>query len=144
MVFTSYQFFLFLPAVLFLYFIIPRGLRLHWLLLVSMLFYTCFHPVYLLVLSAVTGISWYAGLLLDRFDPAEVKARLIFRSGVLLSLLFLVVFKYTGFILENLRFLTERLLSRPVSLAFSLVMPVGISYYTFQVISYLADVRRGK
>ena len=95
------SFFCFCLAVLFLYFIIPRGLRLHWLLLVSMLFYTCFHPVYLLVLSAVTGISRYAGLLLHRFDPAEVKARLIFRSGVLLSLLFLVVFKYTGFILEK-------------------------------------------
>lgn len=144
MVFTSYQFFLFLPAVLFLYFIIPGSWRLQWLLLVSILFYTCFHPVYLLVLLAVTGISWYAGLLLDRFARAEAKARLALRTGVLLSLLFLVVFKYTGFILENLRFLAERLLSRPVSLSFSLVMPVGISYYTFQVISYLVDVRRGK
>ncbi len=66
MVFTSYQFLLFLPVVLALYFVIPASWRVSWLLVVSCLFYMNFHPGAPVILALVTGVSWYAGICLEK------------------------------------------------------------------------------
>ncbi len=144
MVFTSWQFFLILPCVLLLYFIIPGSWRVCYLLAVSCLFYACFHPVYLMVILAVAGISWYGALALEkrRMQQRAAVSR-PFRFYVTLCLLFLVLFKYTRFLLDNLKQLSGLFGGSFPALSFSLVMPVGISYYIFQAVSYLTDVSRG-
>lgn len=155
MVFTSYQFLLFLPVVLALYFVIPASWRVSWLLVVSCLFYMNFHPGAPVILALVTGVSWYAGICLEKASVMKAegasgqaeegfgqKSRTIWRMSLLFILFVFVVFKYTDFILENINGILPG--TETVALPFSLVVPVGISYYTFQVISYLADVRQGK
>ncbi|MBO5095071.1 MAG: MBOAT family protein [Lachnospiraceae bacterium] len=165
MTFNSYQFFIFLPLVLLFYFIIPGKWRTAWLLLVSYLFYFRFHPKYVFVLLAVTAVSYAAGLRMEktteesrasreeglaegggkrRMEEAARKKRIALWTGVGISLAVLVIFKYTDFILENINGVLGLAGREPVSLPFSLVMPVGISYFTFQIISYLSDIYYGK
>lgn len=141
MLFHSYQFFIFLPLVLLLYFIIPGRWRTAWLLFTSYLFYWRFQPKYALVLLAVTAISYAAG---RRMESAARKKRIVFRAGAGTALAVLVLFKYTDFILENINGVLGLAGAAPLSLPFSLVMPVGVSYFTFQIISYLSDVYHGK
>ena len=145
MLFNSYQFFIFLPVVLLLYFIIPGKWRTVWLLLVSYLFYLRFHPKYVLVLLAVTAVSYYAGLRLERSEGDGIRKRkTLFWTGAGMILAVLVFFKYTDFITENINGILGLAHHEPLSLPFSLVMPVGISYFTFQIISYLADIYMGR
>lgn len=147
MLFYSYQFFIFLPTVLLLYFVIPRKCRTLWLLMASYSFYACFSVKALLILLAVTGISYFAGIGLEQLQEKEAekkKKRLIFWSGAGTALAVLLLFKYTGFFLESLNMVTGRFGAAPFSLPFSLILPAGISYFTFQMISYLADIYMGK
>lgn len=145
MLFHSYQFFIFLPLVLLFYFIIPGKWRTVWLLLVSYLFYCRFHPKYMIVLLAVTVISYGAGLFMESLPEGDPhKKRIVLWTGVGTALAVLVVFKYTDFILENINGVLGLAKQEPVSLPFSLVMPAGVSYFTFQIISYLSDVYHGK
>lgn len=144
MLFTSWQFFLMLPCILFLYFLIPGSWRVCYLLAVSCLFYASFHPVYLTVIVAVTALSWYGGLSLERKRKKQEPPGRPFYLYAGICLLFLLVFKYTGFVLDNLHRLSALFSGPSLELPFSLVMPVGISYYTFQVIGYLIDVSRGR
>lgn len=147
MLFYSYQFFIFLPAVLLLYFVIPRKCRAVWLLIASYVFYACFSVKALLILLAVTGISYFAGIRLEQLQEKgaeKKKKRFIFWSGAGTALVILLLFKYTGFFLESLNMVTGRLGAAPLFLPFSLILPAGISYFTFQMISYLADIYMGK
>lgn len=123
MAFTSYTFFIFLPAVLCLYFLIPGKLRTFWLLLVSLLFYVSFTPKAVAVLLFSTLVSYAAGRMLENCREESGKKRMLLGGGVLIVLSVLLFFKYAPF---------------------SLTLPVGISYFTFQVISYMADVYKGK
>lgn len=132
MSFTSLQFLLFLPVVLLIYFIIPGRLRISWLLLASWGFYAKFKPVYLLVLLFVTGVSYLAALQLDKFGKETAgqqknqKTKWLLLTTVVILSAILILFKYAG------------------AFSVSLVIPVGISYFTFQIISYLVDVYQGK
>ncbi len=141
MVFSSLLFlFRFLPVVLVLYFAVPRRWKNLILLLVSLVFYAWGEPVYVLLMAVSIMVTWLGGLLVDRFKNAgksrAAKASLIVSVGIGLG--FLIFFKYTGFLLRTVSSLSGWRGTIP-----AIALPIGISFYTFQTISYIIDVYRG-
>ena len=137
MIFSSIPFlYYFLPCVLLACYLMPKAGRNGVLLLFSLLFYAWGEPRYLVVMLAATVLGYGFGLAMERFPKA--KKRLLIAS-VASSLSFLLCFKYADFFLENLGALT----GRPIALL-KLSLPVGISFYTFQILSYTIDVYRGQ
>ena len=138
MLFSSVPFlFYFLPCVLLVYFLVPGTLKNGVLLLVSLLFYGWGEPRYLLVMLAAIAQGYVFGLLIEK-SRGKRRAGLYLALSVLLSLGTLAYFKYADFMIRNLNALTG--LSVPL---LSLALPVGISFYTFQILSYTVDVYRG-
>ncbi len=141
MVFSSLLFLLrFLPAVLLCYYIVPRGLRNLVLFLFSLVFYAWGEPVYIVLMIVSILISYTGGIVIDymkkRGRVRASKAALII--SILLSLSLLLFFKYADFAIETFNFLSGS------SIEFlQLALPIGISFYTFQTISYIVDVYRG-
>ena len=137
MIFSSIPFlYYFLPCVLLAYYLMPKAGRNGVLLLFSLLFYAWGEPRYLVVMLAATVLGYGFGLAMERFPKAK-KGLLI--ASVASSLSFLLCFKYADFFLENL----GALAGRPIALL-KLSLPVGISFYTFQILSYTIDVYRGQ
>ncbi len=138
MVFSTLTFlYYFLPAVLILYFISPSKLKNTTLLLVSLVFYAWGEPKYIFLMIATILLGYGAGLLIERFRSNKK----ITRPVLLISLTFCIgalgYFKYSGFFVDNFNNLTG------LDLAFRKVaLPVGISFYTFQILSYVVDVYR--
>ena len=139
MQFQSADFLLFFAITVLLFRLIPGRLRKGWLLLCSLFFYLGFDPRFLLVLVPVILIGYGAGRLIEHAAAPAVRKR-IFSCALVLLVLALLVFKYTDFILDNCDAVLAILHRRPLSRGFSLLMPVGISFYLFQTIGYLADV----
>lgn len=146
MVFNSYKFFIFFPAVIFVYFIIPRKTRYIWLLITSYYFYMCWNPKYAVLIAASTVVTWLGGLLID--GKGKARAGILHKKQViffcfLFNIGILMFFKYSGFLIDNLNFLLEKIQIYPIR-SLDVVLPVGISFYTFQALSYIVDVYRGK
>ena len=144
MLFSSITFlYWFLPLVIALYFIIPRpGGSLLWrnllLFFASIVFYAWGEPIYVLIMLAQTLVGWASGLLIDRWRGKKASRTLLIIT-VIVELSSLLFFKYTDFFIENLNSLFH---SQFMLLAFAL--PLGISFYTFQILSYSIDLYRGK
>ena len=139
MVFANLFFlYIFLPVNLILYYAARSyAVRNFVLVAMSFLFYAWGEPVWVLLLLASGFMVWFCSLLVERFaGTRRGKAALIFAVTISLSLL--GIFKYSGFLIENINAVLP--LSLPVP-QFSL--PIGISFYTFQMISYIVDVYRG-
>ncbi len=136
MLFSGIPFlFYFLPVVLGVYFLIPRSWRNGWLLLASLVFYAWGEPRYV-VLMVGSILAFYGyGLAIERCRHKKLWLTLAVITGVAL----LAVFKYADFALENWNVLTG--MSLPL---LKLALPIGISFYTFQCISYAVDVYRGE
>ena len=138
MLFSSVPFlFYFLPAVLLVYFLVPKRAKNGVLLLSSLVFYGWGEPRYLPVMLVSILQGYIFGRLIERFRDTR-RAKLFLVLSVLLNLGTLAYFKYADFMIANLNALTG--LSVPL-LRFAL--PVGISFYTFQILSYTVDVYRG-
>mgnify|MGYP002767427904 CR=1 FL=1 len=139
MVFSSIPFlYYFLPAVLIIYFIAPKQLKNAVLLLSSLVFYAWGEPKYVFLMLVSIACGYIFGLLIEKSRSSAKKAKLFLGISVAISLGFLLYFKYTDFFISN--FNTATGLSVPL---LRLSLPVGISFYTFQLISYSADVYRG-
>ena len=141
MVFSSLLFlFRFLPLVLILYFAAPRRLRNLVLLLVSLVFYAWGEPVYVILMIVSILISWTGGLMVDRFLRQDRRraAKISLGISVAAGLSLLGFFKYSDFVLRTVNELTHS--DIPL---LQLALPIGISFYTFQTISYIIDVYRG-
>ena len=135
MLFSSIPFvFYFLPAVLALYFAVPFRFKNAVLLVFSLVFYGWGEPVYLLLMALSILMGWGLGLLMERFPR---KKRLLLILSAIISLGLLGWFKYAGFAAATLNALG---LSLPVP---QVSLPIGISFYTFQILSYTIDVYRG-
>lgn len=154
MLFNSVDFLLFFPVVLLIYFIVPKKIRYIWLLIVSYYFYMSWNPWFVLCLIAATLITYLAGLFISRHREGQQKVndtsksqkteKLIFVICLILNFSTLAVFKYTNFIMDNVGQLMGQFdiaFARP---AFDLILPVGISFFTFQSAGYLIDVYRGE
>ncbi len=144
MLFNSYEFlFLFLPATLVIYFLI--GKRSHevaigWLVLASLFFYGWWNPVYLLLLVASMAVNFVFGELLSRAYLAKQPrlSNLWLTMGVILNLGLLGYFKYASFVLTSINVLTGSSLYIE-----TIVLPLAISFFTFQQIAYLVDAYKG-
>lgn len=140
MVFSSLNFmYLFLPVCLLLYFIL-RGIkaRNYLLLVMSLLFYAWGEPKWIVLMIVTTLVDYGAGLLVDKYR-GQKRAKWALAGSVVITLSFLAVFKYLGFFNQNLNSLFGAELPTQI---FNL--PIGISFYTFQAITYVVDVYRGK
>ena len=139
MLFSSISFlYYFLPLVLFVYFLVPRRAKNFVLLLASLVFYFYGEPVYTLLLLASTLSAYLHGLLIDRTRGTRA-CRAFLWSSVMTSVALLGFFKYSDFFIQNV----NTLLSTRIPLL-RLALPIGISFYTFQTISYVIDVYRGQ
>ena len=141
MIFSSLLFlFRFLPLVLLLYYAVPKKLRNLVLLLVSLVFYAWGEPVYVVLMIVSILISWSGGLAVDRFLRAgnEKGARISLGVSVAAGLSLLGFFKYADFVLRTI----NQAAGSDIPLL-RLALPIGISFYTFQTISYIIDVYRG-
>ena len=135
MLFSSLTFlFCFLPAVVAGYYICPRKLRNFFLLLASIFFYAWGEPRYLPVIFTTITISYIGALVIEKFRYKKLLLTLF----IVLDLSLLFYFKYMNFFLENLNLIFHQKWSLKV------VLPLGISFYTFQALSYLVDVYRGQ
>jgi alginate O-acetyltransferase complex protein AlgI len=141
MVFSSLLFlFFFLPLTLFIYFISPRILKTTVLLLVSLVFYAWGEPVYIGLMIFSAFIDYFHGLFIHKYRMSKLwKAKLFLVSSLLINIGLLSFFKYADFLIENLNLLigTEW---APLELP----LPIGISFYAFQTMSYSIDVYRGR
>lgn len=139
MLFSSIPFlYYFLPLVLAVYFLTPARFRNAVLLLASLIFYAWGEPKYVLLMLASILSGYGFGLLLERYR-GQKGAKLVCGLSVAVSLSFLLYFKYADFFLENFNAATG--LGVPL---LRIALPIGISFYTFQIISYTVDVYRGE
>ena len=138
MLFSSIEFlYYFLPIVLVLYFLVPFKLKNLVLLLSSLFFYFYGEPVYTLLMLGTTLSSYIHGLLIDKFRGKKL-SKVFLISSVVTSVLVLGFFKYSDFFVNNV----NALLKTDLALL-GLALPIGISFYTFQTLSYTIDVYRG-
>lgn len=142
MVFSSLLFlFVFLPIVLALYFAAPKKLRNLVLFLASLAFYAWGEPIYILIMLFSTVVDYTHGLLVEHFKEKnqDKKARLAVLSSMIINLGLLCFFKYSDFLVGNI----NAIFSTGIPLL-KLALPIGISFYTFQTMSYTIDVYRGE
>lgn len=140
MVFSSLPFlFYFLPLALIIYYVSPKKIKNFTLLAVSLLFYTWGEPIYIFLLLFSAAIDYIHGLLIEKYrNHAPLKAKLALVSSIFVNLAVLFFFKYANFLVDNINQLTNFQIE-----ALDLPLPIGISFYTFQTMSYSIDVFRG-
>ena len=138
MLFSSIPFlYYFLPAVMFLYFIAPKKLKNAVILLSSLFFYAWGEPKYVILMVVSITIGYILGLLIEKFR-GKTASKLFLALSVLFSIGALGYFKYADFFISNFNAATG--LSVPL---LRIALPIGISFYTFQLLSYTIDVYRG-
>ena len=138
MVFSSAVFLLFfLPVSTAIYYLLPAKARNPALFAVSLVFYAWGEPIYVLIMIFSTVFDWMNGLLLERFDSRDKVRRLILIGSVVVNIGLLCFFKYTNFVISTV----GDIFRTPVTLL-KITLPVGISFYTFQTLSYTIDVYR--
>lgn len=149
MLFNSIDFLIFFPIVLLVYYMIPDKIKYLWLLIASYYFYMCWNAKYALLILGSTVITYLSGLLIERVKHAKItevakvrRKKLIVALSFISNLGILFYFKYIGFtfaLLTKVLSYVHIQLNTPV---FDIILPVGISFYTFQALSYTMDVYR--
>lgn len=140
MVFSSIVFlFTFLPVVLILYFLVPKAAKNVILLIASLIFYAWGEPVYVFLMLLSILLNYFCGLEIAEKAEEGSGARGVFLFTVLVNLGLLGFFKYAGFLVGSLNAVLPFDIPAP-----ELNLPVGISFYTFQILSYIIDVYRKK
>lgn len=141
MIFSSVFFvFLFLPIVLLAYFIVPGRLKNVVILISSLIFYAWGEPVYIALMIFSIVYNYIAGIEIDYHseEGRDGRAKFVFLMSVVVNLLILGFFKYYGFVIDNLNHIL------PIEIPNrALALPIGISFYTFQTLSYVIDVYWG-
>lgn len=142
MLFNSLAFAFFFPLVGMLYFVLPRHLQTVHLLVASCIFYMAFIPSYILILGLTITIDYVAGIYLDKVTGRTRSC--VLAVSVVATCLVLFVFKYFYFVIDNAIVLTTLLgvqLSRPT---IEIILPIGLSFHTFQSLSYVIEVYYGR
>ena len=138
MVFSSLPFlFFYLPVVLLIYKLSPLKLRNLFLLIASLFFYGWGEPIYIVIMFLSIAVDYTHGMLVERWREDDKKARMAVASSVFFNLLILIFFKYYDFLAGSINAVTG--LSLPL---LGIPLPIGISFYTFQTMSYTIDVYR--
>ena len=142
MLFTSLIYFLFLPIVVLVFFLTPLKWRWLWLLAASYFFYMYWNPAYIILIIASTLVDYWAALQIDKAPRPEVKKKYLYLSlAVNLGILF--IFKYFNFFSNQVAALAQPFSPGFEAFHLNVLLPVGISFYTFQTLAYTIDVYRG-
>jgi alginate O-acetyltransferase complex protein AlgI len=145
MVFSSLSFiFIFLPIFILLYYLSPAKFRNILLFIGSLIFYSIGEPIYLFLIICSITVNYFIGRLIDRLDGKPRLRTFIFVIDLLYNFGFLLFFKYTNFFIENINAVLKLKASPYVINTISVTLPLGISFYTFQIVSYVIDVYRKK
>lgn len=141
MLFNSFEFLIFFPLVTILYYILQHKYRWFLLLSASCYFYMAFVPIYILILGATIVIDYFAGIYIEN---AEDKKRTLFLTiSLIANIGVLAVFKYYNFINDNITILTNFLGHSNQIPYLNILLPIGLSFHTFQAMSYTIEVYRG-
>ena len=139
MVFSSITFlFYFLPIVLALYYLVPNKLKNLILLISSFIFYFYGEPKYVLLMAFSIISTYICGIFVDKYRGTK-KSKIFLILEIIISIGLLIYFKYANFIIKNINLW----LSQKIDLI-NVLLPIGISFYTFQMISYVVDIYRGE
>lgn len=146
MLFNSFEFMLFLPIVFLLYWFVfkPRRLQNLFLVVASYVFYGWWDWRFLCLIALTSFFSYVSGLMLECHEGQRHIQRLVSASNIVLNLAILGVFKYYNFFMDNLAALLRSAGYQLDWVTLDIILPVGISFYTFQALSYTIDVYRGQ
>ena len=143
MLFNSWQFGLFLPVVFAIYWTLPHKFRWFVILLASYYFYMSWNVKYIVLILFTTIISYFAAIFLEKFHDNQPAKKFILTFTLISCLGVLFVFKYFNFFSESLTKFLSFFAIKLHPMTLKLLLPVGISFYTFQTLAYVIDVYRG-
>ena len=149
MLFNSIEFLIFFPIVVLIYFVIPKKIKHLWLLAASYYFYMCWNAKYAVLILSSTVITYASGLLIEKVKNSSYEAakQTVLKKWVVagsfgINLGILFYFKYINFALSTLTSIFVKINIQLNVPTFDIILPVGISFYTFQALSYTIDVYR--
>ncbi|PCG18720.1 MBOAT family O-acyltransferase [Brachyspira sp. G79] len=140
MLFNSTEFMIFFPITLILYWIFPKKYRYICLFIASYTFYMFWNPKYALLMGTSTVVTFLSGVLIEKLKYK----RTVVAFSFIINLAILVFFKYFDFLIQNINIVLSALNIQLINKPFDVILPVGISFYTFQALSYTIDVYRGE
>lgn len=139
MLFNSYPFMIFFPIILLIYFLVPKKIRYIVLLVGSYYFYMCWNVKYVILILFSTVITYLAGLCIEKTQYKKSAMT----ASIVLNLAVLAFFKYFDFAIDSINSLLKGAGVSIINNPFDIILPVGISFYTFQALGYTIDVYRG-
>lgn len=142
MIFNSIKFLIFFPIVVALYFIIPNKVKKPFLLIASYYFYMCWIPKYVILILFSTISTYFTGFLIDKTKSSKRRKGAL-AINIIVNLGILFVFKYFNFFSSSIQSVLGLLNIKIIGFHSSLLLPVGISFYTFHALGYSVDVYRG-
>ena len=143
MLLNSASYLVFLPVVIFIFYMLPAKDRRAWLLVSSYYFYICWNPKFLILLLISTVTTYVCGIYLEKKADITYRKKVI-AVCIIINITILVVFKYSDFVIANINSILDLFKLNTHIPTLDLLLPVGISFYTFQVIGYIIDIYRGK
>ena len=143
MLFNSLEFIIFFIVTTTLYFVIPHRFRWALLLIASIIFYMSLIPIYILIMALVITVDYLAGIYIEKTEEKK-KKKIFFSISIVTTILILFIFKYFNFFNANFAKLADVLHWNYSIAALSLLLPIGLSFHTFQSLSYVVEVYRGK
>ena len=149
MVFNSFSFLIFFPIVLALYFLLPQKIKSFWLLIASYYFYMSWNIKYALLIFLSTVVTYLSGLLIEKVkqktceEKRKIKLKkFVVAASFIINLGILFYFKYFNFAIDLITKVFAQIHIQVNVPVFDIILPVGISFYTFQALSYTMDVYR--
>jgi len=142
MLFNSFSFLIFFPIVTAVFFILPHRFRWVWLLATSCFFYMFFIPAYILILFITILIDYTAGILIERTQGR--KRKIYLAVSIISTCLVLFIFKYYNFFIDNFNSIADLLHWNYSLNVLMIILPIGLSFHTFQSLSYVIEVYRGR
>src|SRR5580692_7486298 len=142
MLFNSLEFAIFFPVVTILFFLLPHRFRWMLLLAASCFFYMFFKPIYILILLFTIVIDYFAGIWIAR-EPDKRKKRFLLMMSIAANVGVLAVFKYYNFIAININQVLDSVHRTGHIPLLSILLPIGLSFHTFQAMSYTIEIYRG-
>lgn len=142
MLFNSLHFLLFLPITVGLYYLLPHKYRWIFIFIASCYFYMSFVPIYILILFLIILIDFFSGIAIEKSKGKQKRFYLI--ASLLSNILLLCFFKYFNFLNDNIVYLFSLAGFQINPINLNIVLPIGLSFHTFQSMSYTIEVYRGK
>ncbi len=141
MLFNSIEFAFFFPIVVALFYVLPQRWRVHFLLMASCIFYMAFIPAYIAILFVTILIDYVAGIYIERVEGGRKKPLLIF--SIVSTCTVLAIFKYMNFLTSSFAGLAGVFGWQVPNAVVNIILPIGLSFHTFQSLSYVIEVYRG-